>query len=115
MSCANGLIFKQKEAKSIIFTCLIDGAAVDLSTAVLSFMMKLSKDDLDIDAKITKDHGAFVVTNASIGIVSLPLSTQDLDQVAGEYIGELRIYLSGFDVDKSDDIPITIEQSVLKA
>ena len=106
------LTFKQAEAKTITFTCLVDGAVYDLTAASFSFMVKKSKNDLDAAAKITKVDGDFGKTLVSTGIITLPLSAVDLNQTPGEYTGELKISIGGANIDKSEDIPITIEQPV---
>ena len=106
------LLFKQTEAKTVTFTCLVDGAVVDLSTATFSFMVKQYKTDLDAAAKITKVNADFGITSAATGILYLPLSSSDLNLTPGDYIGELKITFSPVNIDKSEDIPIVIEQPI---
>jgi hypothetical protein len=106
---------KQREAKTLRFTCISAGAAVDLSTATLAFMVKGSKSDLDASAKISKSDADFGKTLASTGIVTLPLSSIDLNQTPGRYYAELKITFDATNIDKSADMIFVIEQSVIAA
>lgn len=106
---------KQKEAKTVQFRCTSAGVAVNVSTATLAFMVKAFKTDADGSAKISKVDADFGKSQAASGIVTLPLSATDLDQVAGTYFGELKITFTSANIDKSADITMVIEQSVIAA
>lgn len=104
---------KQKEAKTLRFTCTNSlGVAANVSGATLSFLLKASKLDSDLNAKITKNDAAFDKTNAASGIVLLPLSATDLNLSAGTYYGEMKTYFSSANIDKSNDITVIIQESV---
>ena len=109
------LRFKQKEAKTVQFTCTANGVAVDLSTAVLSFMIKGSKSETDAQARVSKADVAFGKGSAAAGIVTLALSVADLTQATGKYIGELKAVFSASSVAKSADIDVVIEGAVIAA
>ena len=109
------LVFKQKEAKTVRFTCTSGGAAVDLSTATLSFMVKQNKLESDGQAKISKTNASFGVVDAADGVVTVDLSATDLALAAGKYIGELKVVFSASNIDKSDDIDVVIESAVIAA
>lgn len=102
---------KQKEAKTIRFTVKdADGAAVDLS-GTLQFDIKRHK--RDTSATVTKADAAFDKTLAALGIVTVPLSSTDLDLEYGDYVGEFKITFSATNIDKSADISIEIQQAVI--
>jgi hypothetical protein len=104
------ITFKVGEAKTIRFTVTDDGAAVDLSTATLRFLLKESK--ADTEYLVSKEDGDFGKAQASSGIVTVPLSSTDLTQSVGRYVGELEITFSASNVDRSTDIDVVIEQAV---
>lgn len=109
------LRFKQKEAKTVQFTCTSNGAAVDLSTATLSFMIKGSKEETDSQARVSKLDASFGKGSAVSGIVTLALSAVDLSQAPGRYIGELKAVFSASSVAKSNDIDVIIDGAVIAA
>jgi hypothetical protein len=109
------LVFKQKEAKTVRFTCTSGGSAVDLSTATLLFMVKKSKLESDSQASISKGNADFGVASAASGIVTVDLSATDLTLSDGAYVGELKVIFSASNIDKSSDIAITIEKAVIGA
>jgi hypothetical protein len=106
---------KQKEARTIQFTCTSNGSAVDLSTATLSFMLKGSKSEADSQARISKTNTDFGKTSAASGIVTLALSAADLTQAAGTYLGELKAIFSASSIAKSNDLVVVIEGAVIGA
>jgi hypothetical protein len=106
---------KQKEAKTLRFTCRSNGTPVDLSSATLAFMVKAAKTDSDNQAKISKVDADFGKSQAVAGIITLPISASDLNQTAGLYLGELKITFAASAIDKSADISIIIEQAVIAA
>ncbi len=65
----------------------------------------------DENTKISKSDSDFGKSQAAGGIVSVDLSTTDLDMV-GEFTGELRTQISSSDIDKSSNIDIRIEEAV---
>jgi hypothetical protein len=109
------LKFKQKEAKTVQFTCTSNGVAVDLSTATLTFMIKGSKSETDAQARVSKADAAFGKGSAASGIVTLALSATDLTQASGKYLGELKAYFSAASIAKSADIDVVIEGAVIAA
>lgn len=101
---------KQREAKTIRFTVTDDGAAVNLSTTTLRFLMKHAKSETSY--LVSKVDGDFDKSQAAVGIVTVPLSSTDLNQEDGRYIGELVITFGVSNLDRSADIDIKIEEAV---
>ncbi len=102
--------FKQKEAQTVRFTVTdATDAVVDLSTATLTFAVK--KYGAAAYA-ILKADATFDKTQAALGIVTVPLSATDLDLAQGEYGGELKMYFSAANIDKSADITVVIKQAM---
>jgi hypothetical protein len=106
---------KQKEARTVRFTCTSNGSAIDLSTATLSFMIKGSKSEADSQARISKTNTDFGKTSAASGIVTLDFSASDLTQAAGTYIGELKAIFTASSIAKSNDLIVVIEGAVIGA
>lgn len=109
------LKFKQKEAKTVQFTCTSNGVAVDLSTATLTFMIKGSKAETDAQARVSKTDANFGKAAAVSGVVTLALSVADLTHASGKYLGELKAVFSASSIAKSADIDIVIEGAVIAA
>ena len=104
--------FKRKEAKTIRFTIKdANGDAVPVDAATLTFGVKRLKSDPAY--KIEKADGTFDKTLAASGIVTVPVSTADLDYSQDLYVGELKIHFSGSNIDKSADIDFTITDPVI--
>lgn len=104
---------KQGEAKTMVFRITNSGVAQDVSAAVLTFTVKRSK--RDTTSVFEKADGDFNKTDASIGVVSVPLSATDTNQTPGGYTGELRTVFAVDNVDKSEDVFIEIERAVKAA
>jgi hypothetical protein len=109
---ANNLLLKQQEAKRITLTLTEEGAPVDLTGATLTLGVKKSKSDAEF--AFSKADAAFNKSQAANGIISVFLSSSDLDQEAGVYVGELKIAFADPDgtIDKSADLGIVIGQAV---
>lgn len=108
---AKVLTFKQKEAKPLTLTVREDGNPVNLTGAGLFLGVKRNKSDAEY--VFFKEDEDFNKTDAANGVVSVLLSTSDLDQIAGPYVGELKVsYLDGT-IDKSADLQIIINQAVI--
>lgn len=104
------LTFKQKEAKTLTLTVKEDGTPVNLTGVELFLAVKRNKGDAEY--AFSKEDDDFDKTNAANGVVSVLVSTTDLDQIAGPYVGELKVsYLDGT-IDKSADLQIIINQAV---
>ena len=101
---------KQGEAKTLTFTITEDGASLDLSKATLSFAVKEQKTDTEYI--IEKTLGNFDVSGASIGKVSITLSSTDTDIDPESYVAELRVEINPSNIYKSDDIDFIVEKSV---
>jgi len=103
---------KNGEAKWVGFIAKKNGALLDLSSAVPSFVM--SDTDKTV-AYIEKDSTDFDMTDAADGVIKVNLTKTDLsaDNVApGDYVSELKIiFTSQIDEDISQDIPTTIYKS----
>lgn len=104
------LILKKKEAKTVALTITDEnGSVVDVSEATLTFVVK--KNLSDSDAVITKNDDDFDKTDASKGEVSFTLTTEDTDRI-GIFVGELKIYFSATDIDKSGNISLKFEEAI---
>ncbi|MFO7935725.1 MAG: hypothetical protein R6U78_16800, partial [Bacteroidales bacterium] len=103
---------KQGEAKTVTFTIRdSSNALVDCSSASVQFAIKLDKGDLTY--KVNKSDSSFTKTNAANGVLTLVLNATDTNQLADDYIGELYLWTSATNKDKSDDITVTIEEAVI--
>ena len=105
------ITIKQLEAKTLKFTVSDNDGVLDLSEATLSFGMKHRKTDTAY--VIEKAAADFNKDDAATGIATLALSASDLDLDAGKYYAELQTAFVAGGVDKSDDIIIRIEKSVI--
>lgn len=107
------IILKQQEAKKLKFgiTNSASGATINVSTATMSFGMKLRK--ADTTYTVEKDHTDFDMTDAANGYVYASLSTTDLDITPADYFGELKTKLSAANIDKSDDVIIRVEKAII--
>ncbi len=108
---AQKLAFKQEEAKIITFTMTENALPLDISLATLSFAIKKSKSDATYE--VYKTDAEIDKTDAAIGIVRINLSVDNLSLDVGKHYGELRTHFSSENIDKSDDIEITIEKAVI--
>jgi len=104
------VIFKQKEAKTLVLTITDNGVPVDLSAAILELGVKKHKSDTTY--VINKKDTDFDKTQAINGIVSVYISDQDTNQDPWAYVGELKVVFSASSIDKSADLTIIIEQAV---
>jgi hypothetical protein len=103
----NRLSLIEGEKKNIQFTVKDNqGTVVDISSATLSLMVKLTK---DTSALITVADGSFTKTDAANGIVLAPIDTTALTY-GNEYFMELKITYSANSIDYSGDIKLTITQ-----
>lgn len=101
---------KQGEAKPLLFTFTLDGAAVDVSTGTFSLCIKANK--TDAECLISKADGVFDKSNAGDGLVAVWLDETDTDQTPkSNYIGELKTTIPPNIIDKSDDFQVTIIRS----
>ena len=67
------------------------------------------------DYAFSKEHGAFDLSQAAQGIVSVFLAAADTLQTPGPYVGELQVTFPGpppATVEKSADLALTIERAV---
>ena len=109
---ATNIDVKQKEAKTLKFTCTLDGSATDVSGATdLHFGVKRKKSDTTY--LIEKENADFNTDNAASGIVRVALSADDLDLNEGNYVAELRITFSSSNIDKSVDLDFNVEKAVI--
>ena len=104
---AESIVVKQKEAKTVSFT--ISGT-FSLAAAVFKFGMK--ENYADAVYLIEKDDVDFDKSEIATRVVKITLETTDLDQVAGNYLSELKITLAADNIDKSTDIPFVVESAV---
>lgn len=104
---ADSIVVKKKEAKTVSFT--ISGT---FSLAGATFLFGVKADYDDASYLIEKQDADFDKTDIANRIVKISLSTTDLDQTAGNYIGELKITLSASNIDKSGDIAFVIQKAV---
>ena len=105
---------KQGEAKKLTLTVTDEnGATVDLTGCTLFLAVKRHKGEGDY--AFSKDHGAFDLSQAAQGIVSVFLEETDTQQTPGPYVGELQVTFPGeppATVEKSGDMALTIERAV---
>lgn len=107
---ASKVSFKRGEAKQLILSVKADGAAVDLAGADLFLGMKKTKADSDFI--FAKANGDFDKSQAGVGVVSVFLTSSDLDQEAGLYVAELKVEFPDGTIDKSLDLAMVIEPAV---
>lgn len=89
----------QKESKTLTFTCKdSDGDVVDVSTAECSLYCKRHLDDSTY--LFTKSSSDFNVSNGTNGIVTVNVSSTDLD-FDGDAYCILKIVISSGNVDKT--------------
>ncbi len=100
---------KQGEAKRLKIIYKEGRNPLDMTGA--TFNLQVEQDD---EGTIIIDilDASFDKTEIADGIVYVPFSTTDTDQVPKIYRGELRADIAGGDVDKSRDILLTIERSI---
>ncbi len=110
---AETITLKQGEAKLLTLTVTDEsGAAVNLSGCTLFLGAKRPKGE---DYAFSKDHSAFNLSQASLGIVSVFLGDTDTNQTPGPYVGELKVIFPGAapnTVEKSGDLAMSIERAV---
>lgn len=109
---ATNIDVKQKEAKTIKFTCTLDGSATDVSSAT-DFHFGVKRKKTDTTYLIEKSNEDFNTDDAASGIVKVSLSASDLNLDAGNYIGELRITFSATNIDKSADLDFNVKPAVI--
>ncbi|MBM4285827.1 MAG: hypothetical protein FJ128_11360 [Deltaproteobacteria bacterium] len=102
--------FKQKEAKTLTLTVKENGNPVSLVGAVLFLGVKRTKGDAEY--VFSKGDADFNKGQAAQGIVSVLLSTGDLTQEPGPYVGELKVSYPDGTIDKSADLTLVIKQAV---
>ena len=102
--------FKQGEAKHLTLTVTMNGNAVDLSGADCFLGVKKSK--VDSDFVLSKADENFNKAQAGDGIISVFLSSSDLNREAGLYVGELKVAFPDGTLDKSLDLAFIIEPAV---
>lgn len=95
--------FKQREALYLRHDVDHD------ATTIFSFMVKRRKSDtvpvIQVDdADIRKREGTYIL---------IPLSASNLNLAPGDYVAEIKSKFSDTNIDKSDDLIIRIEKSVL--
>ena len=98
------LNLKQGEQKTIQFTVKDGGVAQNVEGGTFTYVIEDS-DNVD---KVTKSDGDFTKTQASVGVVTVQLTSTDLDQDAGLYQSELKYVAAGGAIDKSADISVEI-------
>jgi len=105
------ITMKQGEAKTITFTVTdSDGVAIDCSSTTLSFVVVEQSGQ---PAKISKVDSDFNKTNATTGILTVPISGADSDIQSMVYIGELKIIFNSTNINKSVNIDFIIERSAI--
>jgi len=107
-------MIKQGEAKRLTLTVTDgSGAAVDLTGCTLFLAVKAHKGANDY--AFSKEHGAFDLSQAAQGVVSVFLAAADTLQTPGPYVGELQVTFPGaapVTVEKSGDLAMIIERAV---
>lgn len=108
------ITLKQRVAKRIKFTVTdSDDEPVPLATATCNFVLKKTKDDAAYLLEIV--DGSMDKTEATDGVVYVPLTATDTDQNPGSYVGELELIFSAADKDYSSDVDIEIEKTAHNA
>ena len=97
---------KQGEAKTVTIT--YDSGALDVSSGTFTFTLRTTKDTSDL---FTVADASFDKTNGASGIVTFPISATDSNQTEGFYTGEIKMVLTASNIDKSEDIAVTIEKA----
>lgn len=100
---------KRKEAKTLTFTYSDDVTAQSITDSTLTFVLKRNIND--IEALITKNDDDFDKSQASSKIVTCELSADDTD-IVGNFVAELKTVFSSTNIDKSETIYITINESI---
>jgi hypothetical protein len=102
---------KQGEGRTLKFTVTdSDGNPVDITSAVLTYTIKRTKNSTTELVQKTDDD--FNKLDSASGIAKVTLSETDTDLTQGIYYSELKVYFSANSVEKSDDILLIIEQAV---
>lgn len=101
---------KRGEQIPIEIDCRLNGAVFDLTSATLSLYFKRSK--AETAKVIEKLDASFNKAQAGQGIVSVTLTSNDLDQTPGVYVGEMKAEFPDSTLDKSEDIQLEIEPAV---
>ena len=103
---------KQKEAKILELVVKRDNQAVDLTDCTLFLGVKQNEDDTEY--AFSKEDADFGKAQASQGIVTVFLTSDDLDLEEGIYALELRITFSGTPtvVEKSMSVLLTVEKAI---
>lgn len=96
-------IYKQREAKMLEFEVNHDAATE------FTFQMKRRKSDsvplVEVsNASIIKYHGTSIF---------VPLTPSNLDFTPGDYVAEIKSEFAADNVDKSEDLIVRIQQSIL--
>lgn len=103
-------VAKRGEQFPIEIDCRLNGAIFDLTGATLTLAFKRTK--ADIAKVIEKLDASFNKAQAGQGIVSVVLTSTDLDLTPGIYVGEMKAEFPDSTLDKSEDIELTIEAAV---
>jgi len=106
---------KQGEAKLLTIRVTTTNATpVDLSGTTLFLGVKHHK--YDQDYAFSHTHSSFSVSLATLGIISVFLTTANTIQYYGDLVGELKIRYSTspIQIEKSSDFTFTIYESVIK-
>ena len=107
--------FKQKEAGPLEFLYVDEnGNPVDVSSGTFNLLIKENKNKTDAEAIITKADGDLNKTQASAGIIIATISESDTDQLAKNWVGEMRVVFGPDDIEKSDDFVFQIVEAVHK-
>jgi len=107
------LILKRGEAKTAVTLTVTDpandDAAVNISSATLTFILRPKVGSSVISFQ--KDHAVFNIAQASVGVVSFPMSAAESNRV-GTFYGELKMYFAADDIDKSKTFEIRFDEAI---
>lgn len=108
---ASTIVLKRGEAKTLKFTFKdSSGNPKNVSSATFTFALRAVATKKNA---LTKTHQFFNVTNAADGIIKITILSTDTEGLkSGVYIGEIKTEFSNESCDISDNIPITLEESL---
>jgi hypothetical protein len=107
---------KKGESKTIAFLIKRNGVALDMSALdpAPSFKWGVKRQREDSDYILEKEDIDFDKTDVADGYVKINVSAIETAGInTGTYMSELKCVFSASDIDKSANIPFTLEKSVI--
>lgn len=112
----SGITMKKGESKTVAFLIKRNGVALDMSEFAEepTFKWGVKRQREDAEYIIEKEDEDFDKTDFDNGYVKIVVTAEDTDEVSvGTYMSELKCIFGLSDIDKSGNIPFTLEKSVI--